>query len=177
MIIGVSGKRGVGKTTFALRLASMYGYKKVSFADKLKENAKLIVPFTEVNFSVEGKERPYFPTGETPRDFLIKFGQFMRYYDPLYWVKAVNLDKIKQDVIIDDVRFKNEVAYLVDRGALMVRVERYKKDNPYKTELNDPSETELDDYKDWDYVVSDFNNQSIYDLNKQVENFYKLKIK
>lgn len=173
MLIGISGKRGVGKTTFAKRLVSVHGFKKISFADKLKEYSKVLVPFTEVDFSVSGKEKPYFPTGETPRDFLIKLGQFMRFYDPLFWVKAANIDKAKGAIVIDDVRFLNEVNYIKDRGGQIIRIERYKKDNPYIGELDDPSETELDNYKDFDFTVPEYYNQNIIDLNKQVDFFVK----
>ncbi len=80
--------------------------------------------------------------------------------------------------IITDVRFPNEAKAIKDRGGIVIRVNR----NPtlkigalftYKdgskeviTQKEHPSETGLDDYKDFDYVIE--NNGTIEDLYREV---------
>ena len=79
MLIAFSGKRGVGKTTAARYLVSSHGFINVSFADRLKDISKKLFPFTNDELHGNGKEQKFEKYDWTPRDFMIKFGQFMRY--------------------------------------------------------------------------------------------------
>lgn len=170
IIIGMSGKRGVGKTTAANYLVQNYRFKKVSFAEKLKETAKLMFPFTDYDFSTAAKEKPYKNYPWTVREFLINLGAFARFHDSDYWVKAVGLDKMAGRIVIDDVRFPNEVEILKGLGAKIVRLERYPKLNVYgPTELDDPSETSLDDYKGFDFSIHSCYNTTMEELKTQMD--------
>jgi hypothetical protein len=167
MIIAFSGKRGVGKTVAAQYLSTNYGFKVVSFAGRLKELANLLFPFTPKDLYGANKEKPFEPYSWTPREFLINFGNFMRYYDPNYWI-MIATKGISGNIAIDDLRYKNEARYLKDDGAKLIRISRFAKDNPYKGEINDPSETDLDDYKDFDYKINEVENISIYGLHTRL---------
>lgn len=82
--------------------------------------------------------------------------------------------------IIPDVRFENEAKAIKDRGGVLIRIER----KPWlrfgvergetrvksKKELH-PSETSLDDYEDWDYVI--YNNWSMEKLFEIVQQIYE----
>lgn len=174
LIIGISGKRGVGKTTAANYLVEIHRFKKVSFGDKLKEMAGWLLPFKPIDFSPSGKEKKFMDYDWTPREFLINFGQFMRYHDPEYWLKYSDVDQdTKGKIVIDDVRFPNEVDYLKSLGAKIIRINRFENLNIYGKDLNDPSETSLDDYKGFDYVIESSRNIKKTDLYDQMATVLK----
>lgn len=170
MIIAFSGKRGVGKTVSANILAKDYGFKVVSFAEELKKKAKTFFPFSDRSLYGDLKEVPYGGYSWTPREFLIKLGSFMRYWDEFYWIKtALKADPVDYDIVIDDMRYKNEAKFLKTQGAKMVRIERYKSHNPYKGDIDDPSETDLDDYQEFDYRINEVENLSMISLHTRLD--------
>jgi hypothetical protein len=171
VIIGFSGKRGVGKTLAADYLVKKYQFDKVSFADKLKEDAKVFFPFTAAQLYGDAKEKPFNQYDWTPREFLIKLGQFMRYWDDMYWIKSSLAAGVKKyrNIVIDDLRFKNEANFLKAGYAKLIRIERYKSHNPYKTELHDVSETDLDEYKDFDFQINEVHNRSSVGLEERLD--------
>ena len=92
------------------------------------------------------------------------------------------IKKHKPNWIITDVRFPNEVKAIKDRGGIVIRVERPEevvathqvflennKGNCIKsiTLGEHPSETALDDYKDFDHVID--NNGSIEELVEKIK--------
>ena len=166
--IGISGKRGVGKTTSAYYLFRKYQYKMVAFADKLKYQSQTLFPFDEPHLNGNLKEEKFAPYEWTPREFMIKFGAFMRYFDPNYWIKGVSFLNLKGKVVLHDVRYLNEVEYLKKLGFKIVRLERYEKLNPYRLKIDDVSETELDKYE-FDYVIPEVNNVSLHDLHAALD--------
>lgn len=170
MIIAFSGKRGVGKTT-ASKYLENYRFKTFSIAHKLREIAKKIFPFEDKHFSELMKENPFLPYDWTPREFLIRLGDFVRFHDENYFVKTLIFD-LNKDYSIDDCRFVNEANYLRELGAKIVRINRYDSLNPYKVKLNIPSECALDKYK-FDFIINDFDNGHITDLYKSIDKMLK----
>lgn len=82
---------------------------------------------------------------------------------PNIWVNAT-LGNLKEDekVIVTDVRFPNEVLGIKQRKGIVVRVVR-----PSKVSTSThPSETSLNDFKDWDYVI--INDGTLEDLEEKV---------
>lgn len=82
---------------------------------------------------------------------------------PNIWVNAT-LGNLKEDdkIIITDCRFPNEVEGIKKRKGIVVRVVR-----PSKISTSThPSETSLNDYKDWDYVI--INDGTLEDLELKV---------
>ena len=168
MIIGFSGKKGVGKTSASNYIARVYGFQPKSFATPLRDMAKGLFGFKDSDFDVNNKEKPYLYYDWCPREFMVNLGQFLRYHDAEYWVKRVGLDKI-YDYSIDDVRFKNEAEHIKKMGGIIIRIDRYMNLNPYHNSqmASDVSETDLDDYKEFDYRISEPRNVDLEDLQNE----------
>jgi len=172
VIVGISGKRGVGKTLAAKHLEKRYGLIRVSFADELRRLSRVLMPFTEAHFTdIAKKEAPFDKHDWTPRDFLIGFGEFMRFHDPDYWCDQVfdRLDKNK-NYVIDDMRYQNEFDAVKQNGGLCVRINRYAHQNPFGADLDIDSERSLDSAV-FDFTVPDCRNTTQGDLLKEMDNF------
>lgn len=165
MIIGLSGYGQSGKDTIASYLAG-YGFKRLAFADALKDIALDVDPLlssiapwhdpTPLHLSTVVKAHGWEHTKrEFPdsRIFLQRLGVAVRQHlDPDAWVKAVTRQfEVGLDYVITDVRFPNEADALVERGAVMVRVHR-----PGVGAVNaHHSETALDAYPFAHHVYND----------------------
>ena len=94
-------------------------------------------------------------TAVTVRRILQWWGtEYRREQDPDYWTKAwankVNLyDTEKSHILIDDVRFMNELNTIKTQGGMIVKIER----PGFNGAGNHASETSLDDYTDWDATI------------------------
>ncbi len=178
MIIGIAGKRGCGKTLAQSHVVKNHKFIPVSFAKPLKEHIKRLLPFTENDLTVPSKkEKPWQGHDWSPREFMIHFGEFMRFHEPNYWVSqgiASCVDNTKINYVFDDVRYKNEADAIKELGGTILRIERYEKFNPYGKDLDTPSETNLDDYT-FDYIVEKMWNVAKEDLFRQVDAFISQK--
>ena len=141
MIIGMCGLIGTGKDTVADILVNNYNFKKVSFADKLKDGVATV--FSWDRDMLEGttdesrkwrEQKDEFWSGETnehitPRLVLQMFGtDCMRngFYNGI-WVSLVKqqiLQNPNQHFVIPDVRFPNEAKMLYQIGGEVWRVKR-----------------------------------------------------
>lgn len=132
MIVGICGLIGSGKGTVADILVEQ-GFKKVSFADKLKDGVSTIFGWDramlegDTDESRTWREQPDdFWSNETkmevtPRLVLQLFGtDCMRNgFDDGVWVsllKKTILDNPEQNYVIPDVRFENEINMIRDIG-------------------------------------------------------------
>ena len=108
-------------------------------------------------------------TAVTVRRILQWWGtEYRRSQDPDYWTKAwgrkieqLNLEHMH--VLIDDVRFMNELRVIKEHGGLIVKIERPGFDGAN----NHASETSLDEYHDWDDVL--LNDGSLEEFDGKVE--------
>jgi len=94
-------------------------------------------------------------TAVTVRRLLQWWGtEYRRAQDSDYWTKAWGR-KIEQyeldraHILVDDVRFMNELEVIRVHGGLIVKIER----PGFSGANNHSSETSLDDFSDWDAVV------------------------
>lgn len=110
MHIALTGWAGAGKTTVAQYLEQKYGYKKISFADGIKDIAMR-----------------YFFMSEKDRRLLQQIGEKMREIDPDVWVKytlhRVEYIELDSSVVIDDLRRMNEFEGLQREGFIVIRIE------------------------------------------------------
>lgn len=176
MLIGISGKRGTGKTTLGQVLELKYGFEPVGLADSLKEMVKEVFNLTEehVNGSLKEAPLPQY-SGYTPRTIMIDVGQFFRKYDENIWIKKL-LDRkpLGKSLVITDVRFWNEANFIKESGGLLVRLNRSADLSIYKGLILDASETALDDYPYFDLVVKEDENVELKDLDIVSRRVYEL---
>lgn len=121
--IGLLGANGAGKSTIADYLVEEHGYRKLSFAEPLRELARLSFPWAQMEEILgyqKAKEKAWF------RQYLIDLGEGIRKHDPVYFVKALASQITDMDPdkpwVIDDVRKQVEVNFLHDMGFRFVRV-------------------------------------------------------
>lgn len=153
-IIGISGKRGTGKSLLG-GILHYHGFKRFSFAGTLKADAKSLFNIGEEHVNGDLKEVPQEKLGgHTPRELMIELGTFARKFskDGMFWVNRLynnHLAQLPDDVIavIDDVRFTNEADFIRNHKGLLIRLERKPELNIYKKVIDDPSETQLDNYQ------------------------------
>ncbi|PLX99323.1 MAG: hypothetical protein C0623_09615 [Desulfuromonas sp.] len=94
-------------------------------------------------------------TAITVRRILQWWGtEYRREQDPDYWTsawanKVKSYDLEKTNILVDDIRFNNELKTLKGLGGLIVKIER----PGFAGAGNHASETSLDDYSEWDHIV------------------------
>lgn len=150
----ISGKAEAGKTTTA-KIIKEYleseGNKVVlaPYGQYVKDTAKMVWDW-DGNKDEEG------------RKLLQWWGtNYVRNKDPNFWLDTVTrlvhiLEGIVDYVIIDDCRFRNEITpwYNGRNYVHTIRVERPGHENALTPEQRmHPSETGLDDWKNWDHVL------------------------
>lgn len=151
----------------------------MSFADKLKEVASIVFDIRKecwndplVKASLVSN---YNLTG---REILQKIGEsFRKEISPDIWVNSLfssydslnyrerSGDIIKPNLIITDVRMPNEAQAIKNRGGILIKIN---KETGYKD--SHISETALDDYDGWDYVID--NNGTLEELIDKVEELH-----
>jgi len=109
--IAFAGKSRSGKTTSANYLLRTYGFVKISFTGKLIEFAHEFFP-----------ER--FEKGEKPQDLIQALHEKLREIDPDVWIKYVTrkIETLPKDadIVIDDLRYRNDYATVKSLGFLVV---------------------------------------------------------
>lgn len=175
-IMIISGKSQSGKDTFANLMrakleAAGCNCITVHFADLVKYYAKQYYNWNEIK-------------DDYGRNLLQQLGtNKVREKFPNYWAEIVGkfLAAVPDDfdcAFIPDARFENEIEMVkkYNSHAYVIRMERFEKGklsqyiNPELTEeqRNHPSETSLDDYEDWDYIVENFSLDALKDSAEAV---------
>ena len=139
-IIGIAGLIGSGKDTVANHLINEHGFKRIKFADKLKDGVAAIFEWPrdllegDTDESRQWRETPdEFWSKElgfdvTPRHVLQKFGTEVRDGFHVHtWtilLKKTILDNPHTNYVIPDVRFPHEDTIIKELGGEMWRVSR-----------------------------------------------------
>jgi hypothetical protein len=199
MLIGIVGFIGSGKGTVG-DILERKGYVKDSFAKPLKDAVscmfgwprELLEGDTEVSRNWREEPDHYwsekFGRKFTPREALQLMGTEAGrnvFHKDLWVISLLNRAKGK-DVVVTDVRFKNEIEYIQQNGGKVVRVIRGSEPEWYNTalEINTLHHSQytqkhyaLQDEihrSEWDWIGSKFdytilNNGSIQDLGNAIE--------
>ena len=192
MIIGICGLIGSGKGTVADILVEEHNFKKISFADALKDGVAAMFSWDRADLegdthnSREFRELPdLFWTAETgktitPRLVLQLVGtECMRngFFDGI-WVSIVK-QKLLQDLtanwVIPDTRFPNEIDMIHSIGGKIWQVKRG--DNPdWFDALRENNVIPIDEHpSEYEWVRSEFdqvieNEGTLDDLRNQILN-------
>ena len=106
MKIGIVGKICSGKTYIADRLIHKYNLKRYSFAKKIKDIAKDL-------FDMKIKDRK----------LLQQLGEKIKEIDENVWIKyLIRQIREEENVIIDDLRFSNEMDYLKKNNFIIIKI-------------------------------------------------------
>lgn len=170
----LTGKMGVGKSSVAGRIISMYQYNHLSMASWIKDTIANHYKLDSIDKSMIINDKPM-------RTILQQLGEFIKIIDPNWHIDEV-LDKINtykiKKFVIDDVRFKHEVNKLCKLHDCIVikivcnkntRLERIILRDmivPSESHLNNSSELEVDEIP-YDYLIE--NNSDIQSLYEQVD--------
>ena len=204
MILGVTGQIGSGKDTIADYLCTFHGFQRLSFAASLKDAVASVFGWDRemlegtTNSSREWREqRDEWWSNRlgmhiTPRWVLQYWGTDVcrNGFHQDIWVASVEnkLRNAKDNIVITDCRFINEVEAIKNAGGITCRVERGPRPDWYNDAVNankGPThigwsmgkeklsrlKVHASEYSsvglDYDYYID--NNGSIDDLHKQVE--------
>jgi hypothetical protein len=173
MIIGLNGRMQSGKDTTAQILMGLFeNVQRVAFADKLKDSAAAALKINRDQLEQLKLQGRIIVAGiDTEDDVMheISGRQYLQYYGTEahrdvfgddFWVEQV-LDTPVTDgtiLVVTDMRFPNEIAGVLDRGGIAVKIRREEADS--KPILH-PSEQTLPDDQ-FDYFLD--NNGSLNDL-------------
>ena len=211
MIIGVTGFIGSGKDTVANYLTTFHGFKRISFAGTLKDACAAVFGWNRdmlegtTKSSREWREQvdPWWSERLnipelTPRWVLQQWGTEVcrnGFHNDI-WVASVEnqLRQTKDNIVITDCRFNNEVSAITNAGGITLRVERGERPEWYESAIaynRGPngnsswslSKSKLDKLKihaseyssvglKYDYYLN--NNTTIDDLHQQVESIINL---
>lgn len=180
MLIGFSGKMAVGKNTCADYLTDRYGGAQVAFADELKRVSREL-------FAVDPARKD-----DRTRGILQRVGVAMREIEEDVWVnaalrKAYQLEgTLSGPICFTDVRFPNEADAIHRAGGKLVKVvceervrlERIQALYPETTaeRLNHISETALDSYTGWDFLLwtggYGWREDTVQSMHKQLDAIY-----
>ena len=142
-IIAFAGKKGSGKDTAARLLISSYGYKRIAFADSLKNICKLVYTVTEDELNdryLKDLKLSRYPF-KSPRTLMKETADALKTVCPdiflKLWLRAAEpYDKI----VVPDLRLRDELNLLTGFNAQFLRILRPNVDN---TDTH-ASEIELD---------------------------------
>lgn len=195
MIIGLVGFIGSGKGT-AGELIEQKGFVRDSFAKPLKDACSII--FGWPRSMVEGdsevsrkwrEEKDIYWSEKFGYDFSPRLAlQLMGteagrdvFHKDLWIISLINRSKGK-NVVVTDVRFKNEIDYIQKNGGIVVRIKRGEDPPWYEVLQNTEREGEKEELmnfvgvhrSEWDWVGCEFdyvieNNGTVQDLGKKID--------
>lgn len=132
MVIGICGYKGSGKSTVADHLVKEHGFTRVNFKDALVAEMKKLLPNTLKSlgemYSLSVEEL-FQAKPAVMRALMQEWGTELRRSEKQsYWVdqwiaSVTKLGKTAK-IVVDDVRFFNELSALTEMGGVLIRIVR-----------------------------------------------------
>ncbi|MEV4037717.1 hypothetical protein [Streptomyces umbrinus] len=179
--IGIIGRARVGKDTAGKWLVEERGYRRVAFADPLRECALALDPIVDVIEYGDDVERLSqlvarigweAAKGRNPevRDTLQRIGQGVRAIDEEFWLRTAlkNVNAANEagvPAVVTDVRYRNEAASLMRSGFHLIHIAR-----PGVPQLDHESENSLGP-EDAHFLV--VNDGDVEHLHEQLERIWE----
>lgn len=175
-IIALTGKAGAGKTTAAKYLFEKHKYRRLRFADGIKNMLKLGLGISDEYIDGNKKEEPCSELGgvtvrHAMRTLGTEWGRDMIY--PNIWVDALDRELHNyisecefSKFVIDDLRFVNEATYLdklkKEKGyaVLIVDIDRT---NSAVEESKHVSETQRNNIEPDHIIFNNYGIETLYD--------------
>jgi hypothetical protein len=110
-LVGLCGFSRSGKDAIARSL----GWHRAAFADALKEDLSLIVGLLGLNIEAD-KDRV--------RELLVSYGRLARSCKPSFWIDRLAVTAGAPRVVVSDVRYENEAAFIQGKGGVVFYVSR-----------------------------------------------------
>ena len=161
-MIGFLAKKHNGKDTAADYLVNKKGYVKRSFAEPLKKASKELFGFSDEQLYTDKKEEIDELWGVSPRKVFQVLGtdvvrdlfpsMLLPHIGNNFWVKSAeiwyknNFETHKGNVVWSDVRFQNEVNFILKNGGIVVKIERDFKENNQDKHSSEMSIDNIDNY-------------------------------
>jgi hypothetical protein len=166
VLIGLVGKKQVGKDTVAMYLKKRYQFINHAFADPLKEACQVLFMLNESQLNDNRlKERTDPRWDKTPRQMMQLVGTdlFRNHVDKDFWIKHMEFwieMHPEESIIISDVRFQNEADLIKERGGYLWKIDR-------TTAFSDHHESENQQIKGIDFNI--YNETSLDDLYQEID--------
>lgn len=154
-----------------LRLA--FGHKARSGKDTAAEyiSRKIGVEFVNVKFTTKLYDTMYLvqnflglPQEKDPKLLQWLGTDYGRAIDPDFWVKRTEVP-VDMAAVVTDLRFPNEADHLKKLGFVLIKVNR--PDRPIDRDPTHISETALDNYEGWDYIID--NTGTLEDFHQKLD--------
>lgn len=205
MIVGIAGFIGSGKDTIADYLITFKGFKRMSYAGPLKDAVAAIFNWDRellegtTHYSREWRdtvdawwaERLNIPH-LTPRFVLQQWGTEVgrRAFHDDIWIASVEnkLRIVKDNIVISDCRFPNELKSIKNAGGITIRVNRglnpewydaavqYNKGNKHAKAILDEYNIHASEYSsvglNYDYYID--NSGTVDDLHRKIDSIINL---
>lgn len=176
LIVGFTGLKRSGKDTAAGFLSEL-GFKKFSFADPVRQAVELLDPLVPLGGGAVGRlsDALSYSSWEELKDtdsltevrkLLQRMGTEVgrNIFGDVIWINLLNaaVEKDKTPlVVITDVRFANEADYIINRGGIVIKIER---------EGTAPGDPHPSEKLDLQYTHLIKNNSTVENLGKRVIN-------
>ena len=161
-LIAISGKINSGKDELACKIFEYLKrkgikYEHLKFASGLKQMVSILTGGDlEDQYSDGGKEKVVDELGMTNGTLQQVVGTLLRekLHPDIWTFPVLKFARVNPDTVcvISDCRFQNEADLIKQNGGVIIRLNR-KNRNIGKRNPNHISETDLDDYKNFDLVI------------------------
>lgn len=167
-IVGLLGAAGAGKSLIASHLETKYGAVRYTLAKPLKQMVQRAFDLTDEQvYGTQAQKEAIDPRyNVSPRWLLQHIGTegIRGTFGPDFWVDYL-LDRVRKEspklAVVDDVRFINESAKLMDAGASIWKIIRHNGQGAHASEQ---------EWRVADHTIVIYNDGTVQDLLTMIDN-------